>query len=122
MIQNKYRPPKRKPILWFVFATIFLLALGLLIYNLPPVHSRLAWRVEAMRARVKYALKPPEDIILQVSTQEAEPSATLPYLIVTSTATPGATPTQSPPQSSATPFHQHPARQLHPHPPLCRPA
>jgi len=104
MIQNKYRPPKRKPILWFILAAIILIALGLLIYNLPPVHSRLAWRVEAMRARVKYALNPPEDIILQVSTQDAEPSATLPYIIVTSTATPGATPTQAPIQASSTPI------------------
>ena len=104
MIQNKYRPPKRKPILWFILAAIILIALGLLIYNLPPVHSRLAWRVEAMRARVKYALNPPEDIILQVSTQDVEPSATLPYIIVTSTATPGATPTQAPIQASSTPI------------------
>lgn len=95
MIPYQQRPPKRKSFLRLLLVIFLLFFLGFLIYKLPPVHGRLAWRVEALRARIKYAFSPPEDIILQVSTQEAEPSATLPYIIVTSTATAAATSIQS---------------------------
>ncbi len=32
-------------------------------YNLPPVHDRLAWRIDNWRAQIKYALNPPEKVV-----------------------------------------------------------
>jgi len=46
---------------------VFLLAVG--IYFLPPVHSRLAWRVEALRARVVYSINPPDEAVFQPTEQ-----------------------------------------------------
>jgi len=49
--------PKR----FYIFigiAAVLVLAVG--IYFLPPVHSRLAWRIDDLRAKVRYALNPPE--------------------------------------------------------------
>lgn len=57
-----------------------LLAIGFLsacllviLYQLPPVHSRLAWRVDELKARLKYALNPPEEAIF-VPQQQSLPS------------------------------------------------
>lgn len=36
---------------------------GLLLYNLPPVHERLAWRVDGLRAQIRRALNPPEEVV-----------------------------------------------------------
>ncbi|MEW5870477.1 MAG: C39 family peptidase [Chloroflexota bacterium] len=50
--------------------------LGVLLYNLPPVQARLGWRVEALWADVKYAIKPPEkQVFVPAPTRTA--SATL---------------------------------------------
>jgi hypothetical protein len=92
-------------------------------YNLPPIHSRLAWRVERLQTQIKYALNPPEEVVFvpqgfsseqqaQVdamleSTMAAIVDATITALIPTpqapgpsqtplSTATPSPTPTRPP--------------------------
>jgi len=44
-----------------------LLAIG--IYSLPPVHSRLAWRVDNLRTQIKYALNPPDEAVFQPQEQ-----------------------------------------------------
>jgi hypothetical protein len=36
---------------------------GVTFYHLPPVHERLAWRLESLRTQVRYALNPPEQIV-----------------------------------------------------------
>jgi hypothetical protein len=43
-----------------IFGIIFLGALGLLVYYMPPVHDRLAWRVAGWRTQLHYALNPPD--------------------------------------------------------------
>lgn len=49
----------RKPIYFVIL--IPLLCLGLtVLYFLPPVNSRLAWRVDELKLRVAYAVNPPE--------------------------------------------------------------
>jgi len=53
----------RKPILFALLAPIIICLGGAVLYNLPPIHDRLAWRVEAARAKVKYALAPPEQVV-----------------------------------------------------------
>jgi hypothetical protein len=42
---------------WWLVPTILLLGIGM--YYLPPVHSRLAWRLDSLRAEIKYFLDPP---------------------------------------------------------------
>ncbi len=66
--------------------------LGVVIYNLPPVHARLSWRVEALRAEIKYRLNPPEEAVF-VPQQVVD--ATLPP-------TPAPSPTPLPPTPTST--------------------
>lgn len=66
-----------------------LLAIG--VYYLPPVHSRLAWRMDELRTRIKYALNPPEEVVF-VPTQHIE-----------STGTPSPPPSQKPTSPGPTP-------------------
>ena len=56
---------KRKILIAIPLALI--LAIG--VYFLPPVHSRLAWRVDELRAQIKYALNPPDEAIFQPQEQ-----------------------------------------------------
>lgn len=70
---------------------ILLCLVGGLVYQIPPVNERLAWRVEAMQARVRYALNPPEQQVFEPVGQ------TLPSLADTlPTATPTPVPTATP--------------------------
>ena len=88
---------KRFPLL--VIGILLLCILALILYNVPPVHDRLAWRVDALRARIKYAFSPPEQAVFVPQTQETitppvSPAASsynateTPTPIQTSTATP----------------------------------
>jgi len=109
----------------FALYSAFLLPLILLVtvgvYFLPPVHERLAWRIDNLRADIKYALNPPEQVVFvpqgqganvnpdSVSTMQAIVQATL--QAVQATPTPSPTPENTPtlqgptatPQPSPTP-------------------
>jgi hypothetical protein len=87
-----------------VIALALVLAIG--IYYLPPVHSRLAWRVDELRTKIIYYFNPPSEAVFQpsgetaltvetaIATTRAEFMLTLtPPMTVTSTSTPGPTPT-----------------------------
>ena len=68
-------------------AAVLVLAVG--IYFLPPVHSRLAWRIDDLRTRIKYALNPPEQALF-LPTQQVQVDAlvtTTPRALETSTPT-----------------------------------
>lgn len=81
-----------------------------LIYQLPPVKDRLDWRVDELRAKLKYALAPPEQAIFvpqqqgenielplpQVSTSTPVPSPTLIPIKQTDVLQPTLTPTVTP--------------------------
>lgn len=54
-------------------ASILVLAV---IYYLPPVHSRLAWRVDELRTRIKYAINPPDEAVFVPQAPTLQPSAT----------------------------------------------
>ena len=102
MIPNRYKPPRRRPVLPILAAVVVLVLLGVLLYNMPFVNERLAWRVEAMRASIKYALSPPEEVLLQVSTPQSEPAGvTVPP---TATLSPSPTPTHTPAGPTETPI------------------
>jgi len=49
-------------------SAVLVLAVG--IYYLPPIHSRLAWRIDDLRSRIKYAINPPEQALF-LPTQQA---------------------------------------------------
>jgi hypothetical protein len=92
-----------------------LCVLAILLYNVPFVHSRLAWRIDNLRVRIQYAINPPEQAVFQPQEQaelehqvQAIVNATLTALAPTHTSTPLiSTPTQvgptSTPQPSPTP-------------------
>jgi hypothetical protein len=56
-------------------ALVILLAVG--VYFIPPVHDRLAWRLEELRNKVYYFFNPPEDAAFQPSQQEQVQLATI---------------------------------------------
>jgi tetratricopeptide (TPR) repeat protein len=79
---------------------LLLLALGLcallagFVYDLPIVQDRVGWRVSALRARVKYALSPPEQSVFTPDpTVVAMVQATLAAYTPTVTPTPAPQPT-----------------------------
>jgi len=47
----------------FLAVCLFVLGSCVLLYNLPPIHDRLAVRIDTWRARIKYALNPPEEVV-----------------------------------------------------------
>ena len=67
----------------------------MIVYNIPFVHERLAWRVDNLRVRIQYALNPPEEVVfVPEEAVDAIVNATLTALA------PTATPTE-------TPTHRH---------------
>lgn len=70
-------------------------ALGLILYSLPPLKERVDWRIAEWRAKVRYALYPPEEVVFQPN-----PSAIAAVVISTSVAEKTATP----PLPTATPI------------------
>lgn len=75
-------------IFWYGLLVLFLSGLSVGIYNLPPVKSRLDWRLDELRAKIKYILSPPEQVIFVPSGQDPEdksPLATIPILLETPT-------------------------------------
>lgn len=54
----------------FLLVLLSLLLVGVLFYNIPPVKSRLAWRVDEFRAKIKYAISPPEQVVFVPQEQE----------------------------------------------------
>ena len=56
----------RKSRIWILPA---ILLLGVGIYFIPPVHSRLAWRLENLRTQIKYFFSPPAQASFQPTMQ-----------------------------------------------------
>ncbi len=87
---------------YWLIPIALVLAVG--IYYLPPVHSRLAWRVDAIRVQIIYFFNPPDELVFQpggeteltietvIATTRAEYLMTLtPQITPTITATAGPT-------------------------------
>ncbi len=105
-----------KKILIWVLSLLILVLLIAIVYMLPPVQSRIAWRLESLQSKIHYYLNPPDQIVFnlpptaindgsEVIKEKIEPlhpdSATqTPHLFVTSTpeilSTPTATSTPIP--------------------------
>lgn len=83
-----------------------LVVAGKLLYEFPPVHDRLAWRIDNWRAQIKYALNPPEEGVFLPQEQVAQAvQETLQAVQVTPTPTltPSAVPTLPGPTPTLTP-------------------
>ena len=104
---------KRTPlILQILLGLVVLTILALALYFVPPIHARLAWRLDNLRARVIYFFYPPQDVTFRPSGQslstptgEIDPTPVLsPTVTLTpiplsteqDTATPTTTPTPIP--------------------------
>ncbi len=97
---------KTVPVLTVVILVLCLL--GVVIYNLPPVYDRLAWRIEALQARIHYSLNPPGQVVFvpgqtplpTITPTLFQPSATPTIILATdqptSTFTPVPTETLTP--------------------------
>ena len=58
--------------LWILIGIVALIGL----YFLPPIHSRLSWRVDNLRTQIKYYFNPPDEAVFQPSApQPTEPPA-----------------------------------------------
>ena len=94
----------RRYLLLLIPGVLGLCLLGILAYNLPPVHERLARRVDNLRVQVKRFFNPPEQVVFTPQEQvEAIVEATLtaaapvsiPTVVPSATETPLASPTPS---------------------------
>lgn len=80
---------------------VFLIFLGL--YSLPPVHERLAWRIDELRTRIKYALNPPEEAVFIPQGGSELPAPGISTLMPTSSPTPTQPGPTSTPEPTPTP-------------------
>lgn len=85
-----------------LLAGIGLLILVVVVYNIPFVHTRLAWRVEALQGEIRQFFRPPgQQVFIPAAPSGA--TTTLPTPIVTRIAPPvTATPTQALPTATPT--------------------
>lgn len=93
--------------LWLLIVPLACLLIGGLaygLYQLPPVHDRLSWRIDEWRARIKYALNPPEKAVF-VPQEQVEPivQATIQAFLNTPTSTVTLQPTQEGPTTTPAP-------------------
>ena len=64
-----------------------LIVVAIALYNVPFVHSKLAWRLDNLRLSIVYFLEPPQNVAFHPS-QQALPSPTLNQVTVAPTITP----------------------------------
>lgn len=94
---------RRQHIIILISGVVTLCLLAGVLYNLPPIHDRLAWRVDNLRVKIQRYFNPPEEVVFTPQEQvEAIVDATLTALAPTSTPTVLAGPTETP-APSATP-------------------
>lgn len=94
---------RRQHILILISGLVTLCLLAGVLYNLSPIHDRLAWRVDNLRVKIQRYFNPPEEVVFTPQEQvEAIVDATLTALAPTSTPTVLAGPTETP-APSATP-------------------
>ena len=95
---------QKKPVritLWILLG----LAIMVGLYYLPPIHSRLSWRVDNLRTQIKYYFNPPEEAVFQPSESQSTNPASQATLDAMQTLAPTATPENAinTPQPTLTP-------------------
>jgi peptidase C39-like protein/tetratricopeptide repeat protein len=85
----------------WVIPVALLLIIGL--YYIPPIHSRLAWRLDSLRTQIKYMINPPDQAVFQPG-QQAQVNLAVTKMIQTLQAslTPDAASAASTPQPGVT--------------------
>ena len=100
-------PVRRRSVLILLAGTILLCLSSFVIYNLPPIHDRLAWRVDNLRVAIKRFINPPEEVVFTPQEQVAiivQQTLTAMALAPTATPIPRVTDTPAPsPIPSLTP-------------------
>ncbi len=99
----------------YLLAIPAMIVLVVLVYNVPFVHSRLAWRLDNLRVRLQYAINPPEQVVFLPQEQallENQVNA-----IVDDTLT-ALAPTPTPTVVTPTPTNADSASPVPPEPPL----
>ncbi|MBS1248604.1 MAG: hypothetical protein MAG431_00161 [Chloroflexi bacterium] len=88
---------KKQNLRYLLLAIPIMIVLAVFLYQVPYINQRLAWRIDSWKARIKYALNPPEEEVFIPSNQQAQiddiAAATLQSLTRTPTPTPTLTPT-----------------------------
>jgi len=83
----------KKTIYWLIgIALVVLISIGL--YYVPPIHSRLSWRIDNLISEIRQALNPPEQVVFLPTQQIVEtptPRPTATHTRVPPTFTPGPT-------------------------------
>jgi tetratricopeptide (TPR) repeat protein len=88
---------RRKYIAISILGVVLLCLLAGLIYQLPPIHDRLSWRVDSLGVQIKRYFNPPEEVIFVPQEQvDAIVNATLTAMAVTPTPLITETPVASP--------------------------
>ncbi len=87
----------RKKITKLAIAIPLFLLLMAFAYQLPPIHSRLSWRLDELKTRIKYVLNPPDEAVFV-------PAGGTPQPVSTSTPTPSPSPTSTLPGPTETPL------------------
>ncbi|HSL44636.1 MAG TPA: C39 family peptidase [Anaerolineales bacterium] len=54
---------RRQHFIVLILGIVGLCALAGIVYTLPPVHERLAWRVDNLRVQIRRFLNPPEEVV-----------------------------------------------------------
>ena len=79
---------------------VCLLIILVILYFIPPIHDRLSWRLDNLRAKVIYALKPPENVVFVPEDISATALSSAGLLDETRSPTPLPTKTQAPLQNT----------------------
>lgn len=88
---------------YFILAVPLLCLFSILFYELPPVHDRLAWRVDNIRSEIQYVFNPPEKVVF-VPQEKVDAVVKSTLLAMTPTATQTHTPSPTVPGSTTTPI------------------
>jgi hypothetical protein len=71
------------------------------LYFVPPVHSRLAWRLDSLRTQIRYMIKPPDEAVF-LPTQQSAIQTVVSGTMYAALLTPSATAEMSTPQPGPT--------------------
>lgn len=91
-----------KTINW-ALSTLIVVLICVFIYFLPPVHDRLAWRVDEQILRVRYQINPPQEVVFVPQEQNTTRATSTQIPSPTPSPSPTSAPTQAGPTQTSAP-------------------
>ena len=91
-----------KTINW-ALSTLIVVLICVFIYFLPPVHDRLAWRVDEQILRVRYQINPPQEVVFVPQEQNTARATSTQIPSPTPSPSPTSAPTQAGPTQTSAP-------------------